>query len=214
MLPGMSSIGGFVASEPYFLQSYTQGTANISASLTINKPVGTISGDFLIGTMASQSGNTWTGASGWTERIDQGVAPTGRAATLVAGGSEPSSYTFTDGTASISVGMVLCFRGLQYDTIGGAASTLTGDGTLNITGITSAGGIIIAIVWSNDASGSIAHSTPSGFAKIATAISSPNTFVGVSAFYKQVSAGATGTVGINITGTTGENAGVLLGLKP
>ncbi len=214
MLPGMSGIGGFAGSEETFLQSYITGTANFSASLIINKPVGTVSGDFLIGTMASQSGGTWTGASGWTERIDQGVAPTGRAATLMAGGSEPSSYTFTDSSLSVSVGMIMCFRGLQYDTIGGAADTLTGDGTLNITGITSAGGIIVALVWSNQASGSIAHSTPAGFAKVATAISSPNTYVGVSAFYKRVNAGATGGISINITGTTGENAGILLGLKP
>ena len=214
MLPGLCMPAGLLASGVSYFQSHATGGANVSASLAINKPTGTVSGDILVALMGAQSGPTWTGDTGWTERVDHGADPSLRLATLGAGGSEPSSYTFTSSFLTVSSGLIACFRGLQYDTIGGAVSTLTGDGTLTISGITAAGGILIAAVISNDASGSIAHSTPSGFVKIATVISPVNAYVGASLFYKEVAAGSTGSVATDITGTTGENAGILIALKP
>ena len=215
MLPGLMLPAGLMGTDNTGFQSYASGTVTNSASLVINKPTGTVSGDTLVAVMADQNGSTWTGASGWTERVDQGASPGFRVAMLTAGGSEPSSYTFTSSIGiTISEGMILCFRGFQYDTIGGAVSTLSGDGTLAISGITAAGGILLALAASNQASGSIAHTTPTGFVKVATSISSPTTSVGVSAFYKQVAAGATGSVSTDVSGTTVDSGGILLGLKP
>jgi hypothetical protein len=215
MLPGMSGIGGFAATDPYFFQSYTAGESALSTSLTLDKPVGTVSGDLLVALMTSSSdGITFTGASGWTEILDSAATPSLRAAYLVAGGSEPSNYTFTASSSSTCVGHILCFRGLQFDVASASMSTLTGDGGLSIAAITAAGGILIAAAASNQAAGAITHSTPAGFTKVATTIKTTNGQPAISSFYKTVSAGSTGSVSTTVGGTTVENGGILIAIKP
>lgn len=212
MLPGMCNVQGGFGSR-ILLQSVASTNSSGAPTIIVSKPVGTVSGDILVGGMGATLDRTWTGDSGWTEIVDQGVAPSLRAAYLVAGGSEPSSYTFT-GSANVNgSGIISCFRGFVYDTASASASTLSGDGDLSISGITVAGGILIAIVATTSGS-PISHSTPSGF-QLAGSKGDAGSFNGfVSVFWKEVAAGATGSVTSTIGSSTSTSSGILIALKP
>ena len=197
---------------PQFV-SYAAGTNVSSTSLTINRPLSLVSGDMLVAIMGSAQaspGVTWTGAAGWLERLDQGAPPSLRIATLTAGGSEPSSYTFTASVAAVTFGIILCTRNTQWDVLGSIA-TLSSSGNLTMTGVTSAGGILIAAVASDDGA-PVAHSTPAGMQVTTTEIPATN-IGGISAFYGNVLAGATGTRTSAISNNSNESSGILLGLK-
>lgn len=108
---------------PKFIAS-AQTQVNLSpstATVTVNKPAGTVAGDLMI--MVGATGSlvrTWTDDTGWTEVADQGAPPNLRVAYKVAGSSEPSSYTFTIDTAT-GTGIFACiltYRNAVYDTIG------------------------------------------------------------------------------------------------
>lgn len=212
MLPGMASGNAYAGVT--ILQSLASAyNGGGTASLVVSKPTGAISGDILIGGMCAALSRTWTGDTGWTEILDQGTAPSLRAAYLVAGGSEPSSYTFTASSSVAASGAIACFRGYTYDTASSSASTLSGDGDLSISGITVTGGILIAIVVTDNAS-PVSHSTPSGFQLAGFQGGSGGFGPAVSVFWKQVAAGATGSVTSTIGTTAGSSSGILIALKP
>lgn len=195
------------------LVSAASGGGVFSASLTITKPSGLRSGDVLVAIMAvggTAGATTWTGATGWTERVDQGAEPSLRVATLTAGGSEPASYTFTASRSATNLfGIILCVRNAQWDVIGSIA-TQYGAGALAIGGVTSAGGVLIAAVASY-AGTPPTHSTPTGMLLAAT---EAGFFQGgISAFFQDVQVGATGTRTSTVGGAAADTGGVLIGLK-
>lgn len=211
MLPGMSAIGGTFTTVG--LVGTKEGTG--SGTLVINRPSGYQAGDIFVAIMACDaiSGRTWTGDTGWSERIDQNADPHNmRVATLVAGTSEPSSYTFTESSGLAStVGQILCFRGYSYDTIGASVATLTDSGNVAMTGITAAGGILIAAVVSQnifDQNPTI--NAPSGMVQAERT----NSFISMASFYKLVGAGATGTVNsaVTVDDPGNQSSGILIGL--
>lgn len=211
MLPGMNVPAGFMGSGEDYLWSFATGESLLSTSLVINKPTGVVVGDELLAIMISSNDTvTFTGDSGWSEIIDHGGTPSLRLARLIAGGSEPLSYTFTASSSVTCVGHIIALRGVSYDTAAGAVTGKTGDGFLNIAGITAAGGIIIAAVATNQTATSIAHSTPTGMTKIATTIKSGSGQPGLSTFWQNVGAGATGTRTSSLTNGTVESAGILV----
>ena len=124
----------YTVPTPSFIASAsTQNTSN-TASLIINKPTGTVSGNLMVAFMATNrtSGAAWTPASGWTEIADQVATPNIAIAYKVAGGSEPSTYTFTFSQPSnIVAGSILTYSGAAYDAIGSFA---TGTSTTTATG--------------------------------------------------------------------------------
>src|SRR5678810_1476683 len=72
---------------------------NEQTGVTCNKPTGTVSGDVMVAHLIDEGNHTITPPSGWTQ-IDNQLVTSGssiRAASFykVAGGSEPSSYTWT-----------------------------------------------------------------------------------------------------------------------
>jgi len=92
----ISRVGGGTPPVIETTSTYNSGGGTV-ASFIINKPAGVVSGDLLIVFMTGTNGITnWAQASGWTmidENIGSGV---GKAAQwLIAGGSEPATYTFT-----------------------------------------------------------------------------------------------------------------------
>lgn len=107
--------------------------ASGTTSLTVNKPSGVVSGDFLFAIMAAEDGAgvTWTGDTGWTEIADQGVPASLRIAYKVAGGSEPSTYTFTTSAITTVIGTIVAFTSSAYDSVGGFS---TDSGSSNVTG--------------------------------------------------------------------------------
>lgn len=213
MLPGLSGVGGFIGIPDAFV-GYAEATINgPTTTLSINKPTGTESGMILVAVLASGAagGVTWTGDSGWTEIYDKGSLPNLRVAYLVAGGSEPASYTFTISGSTNALGQILCFRGYGYDTVG-AGTNLIGNGALAITELTSAGGIIICAAASTAGTPAPTHTTPTGMTLIrSTSFNSAHT---VSTWYQPVAASATGTRTTTVANMASKTStGILVGLK-
>lgn len=78
----------------------TSGGGSAGASVVANKPTGTVSGDVLVASLYVETTAAITAPSGFSEVTNSPAAPTGNqfrlhVYTKVAGGSEPSSYTFS-----------------------------------------------------------------------------------------------------------------------
>jgi MSHA biogenesis protein MshQ len=93
-----------------------------SGNLTISKPAGTVSGDFMIASIAVRPHTaTITAPGGWTlvRLIVNSNDPVGEAHAvyrLLTGGSEPSSYTWTISANTGAVGGILTFTGVNTST--------------------------------------------------------------------------------------------------
>lgn len=110
-------------------------------STTISKPTGTANGDLLVLFMASHGATTApTLPSGWssaTTNANAGAWSTA-AAYLVAGASEPSSYTWTAGTGSDwnTATLIRCQGQDSTTQIDGTSKTSGTSGTLTLAAIT------------------------------------------------------------------------------
>jgi hypothetical protein len=190
-----------------------QATTSSTSTLTISKPTGTQSGDLMVAIMAADSNRTWTGDTGWTEVIDQGVIPCLRVAYLVAGASEPSSYAFTSSGNARITGVIATFRNAAYDVVG-SISTTHSSSTQTAPAITlsQSGGAVIAFfacdntgrLWTNPTSGLIATANKSDSATPSWAL------------YRELnlSAGSTGTRSATANGGVSSPAAILVGIKP
>ena len=209
MLPGMGSIMAGITVRSYlWAVSANNGSGT---SLTINKPTGTVDGDIMVAVMSGGNAGAWTGDTGWTEILDQGATPNIRAAYKVASG-EGASYTFSHPASGGNYGFLATFRGLQYDTVSASASTQTGDGTLAVTGITAAGGVLIAAYAITNAFNGSSSSTPGGMISLAS--SGTGLGEGIFGYWQEVAAGATGTRSSSLGTDMGQGAGILIALKP
>ncbi len=197
-----------IASESRRLQfiGYSHGdTGGLNGTLTINKPAGVLENDMLVAIMGQDGANaTWTGDTGWTEKIDQGVQPNLRIATKVAGASEGVSYTFTQSSTRKAAGIILHFRDAAFDQIG----TINTGSPLVAGGITpTSSGILIGAYLSNQSGATF--TTPSGMAPIA----SFNTYsASYRIFQQDIATGA--TTGMRFSTVTGgkSDAGVLFNM--
>lgn len=101
-----------------------------TGTITITKPTGVASGDLLL-FLSSQNNQTPNLASGWTMQGEQNADTNAFRISMaykVAGGSEPSNYTFTLGDTSVGppfVGTILAFRGVKVT--GGSFGGFTSD---------------------------------------------------------------------------------------
>ena len=200
--------GGFRL--PVLVGSEKSTLSSAATTVSVNKPTGVADGDILLAIMVGGDGvGTWTGATGFSETglFDQGANPSLRAAIKTAA-SEGASYTFTCSTSLPLVAHIIALRFAALD-VSGSIVTRSASGALNISGITAAGGFVIAAVGSGkDAARS--HSTPTGFTALQSKL---NTDTLLSSFIKQVEPGATGTVSSTIGGGAGTTAGALIGIK-
>ena len=196
----------FVASA----QAQNSGTVN---TVVISKPTGVQQGDLLIALCITSNDRSWTGDTGWTEVVDQGVKPSLRVAYLVAGASEPSSYTFTISNNSSASGVIAAFRYAAYDTIGSIATgSASGVQTASAITLSSASSAILAFfahdgssrTWSNPTSGLISTASDSDAASSSWAL------------YRQLnlSSGSTGTRSATCSSSAGSFACILVGIKP
>ena len=200
--------GGFRL--PILVGSEKSTLSGSATTVSVNKPTGVTDGDILLAIMVGGDGvGTWTGDTGFSETglFDQGANPSLRAAIKTAA-SEGASYTFTSSTSLPLVAHIIALRFATLD-ISGSIVTRSGDGSLDITGITAAGGFAIAAVGSGK-SATRTHSTPIGFSALQSKL---NTDTLLSTFIKQVDAGATGTVSSTIGGGAGTTAGALIGIR-
>ncbi|MFZ6014785.1 MAG: peptidoglycan-binding protein [Patescibacteria group bacterium] len=121
-----------------------------NATLVINRPTGVSSGSFLIAGLTVNGGNgvTITPPSGWTliRRTDNGGNVVLASYYKVAGGSEPSSYTWTLSRAfgnSRASGGIIRYSGVNNSDPIDASSGNTGNGS-------TASAASIDTVWNND----------------------------------------------------------------
>jgi hypothetical protein len=100
-------------STPTLRASSTGGTNN----LVIPKPVGTISGDLMVGIFQDYGLSTTVGIpAGWTafgSQIDHTLEAHTRIGYKIAGGSEPSTYEFSTSIYDYPCGLILTFS--NYD---------------------------------------------------------------------------------------------------
>lgn len=201
-----------VAEITYVASAQTQ-TSSTGTTLVINKPAGTQQGDLMISfVVAVNKSGTWTGGTGWTEVIDQGVDPSLRVAYLVAGASEPSSYTFAFNALTTFSGVIATFRNAAYDTVGTISTTASGglQTAPQITLSTSSSAILAFFEntnlagWTNPTPGLVSTATDSDG-------NSPSW-----ALYRELnlSSGATGTRSATCSSTGSPRACILVGIKP
>jgi hypothetical protein len=165
----------------------------LGAAAVVSKPTGTKSGHLMIA-FAGQNGATWTPPSGWTEERDSsGLSVSWK----IAGGSEPSTYSFTSSFTTGRVSIVT-YSHAAIDVVGtigvpAPSITLSKNKSVLLAGFLASSGIL----------------TPSGMTSVENgALGGTNLLV---AEQLLMSAGATGTKS-PAAGTP--NAGVLVGLKP
>lgn len=188
--------------QPVFI-AYTDNGGNIAPNLFIATPAGGITGDIVVSFYGARgTAVTWTPPSG-TEYLDQGAIPS----LGVTIGTASGIWTASSGAATNLAGVSMLWRIASYDAVG-SVQTITGNGTLTIPAITSAGGTVLALIISEDIS--TAATTPTGFTSI---YNSTVTGQRINISYKKFFAGTTGTVDSTITGATNVTGGVLLGLK-
>lgn len=120
------------------------GTTDYGTSITVTKPTGTASGHCLIAVV----GGSPSTPSGWTllGSVASGTSSLNTVAVYykIAGGSEPSSYTFSLGSASLACAVVAAYSGVDtttpVDTTSGHWNvTAVGSGTnYNTSSVTAA----------------------------------------------------------------------------
>ncbi len=104
------------SSSPSVFRSASSAGAD-SGTLTINKPTGTQSGDVMVATIAVRPDTTTITASGWTlvRRMDNSSGNANSLAVYykVAGGSEPTNYSFSFSTSTGAAGGIASIIGID-----------------------------------------------------------------------------------------------------
>lgn len=196
---------------PEFVASASAQTTISVTTLTVNKPAGTLEGDLMVAVMCSDglTNATWTGDIGWTEIVDQALQPNVRIAYKAAGGSEPSSYTFTSTNTSTKSGAIITYRYAAYGTISGTITT--GGNPLVLTNISPSESQSILLAFGARAAASITLGTPTSM----TARVTDNNATAPSYIVcdQPVAKGPTGARSMS-SGSTSNVAGIMLSIKP
>ncbi|MFM9006540.1 MAG: hypothetical protein ACKOSR_13735, partial [Flavobacteriales bacterium] len=221
-----------LSSSSVFAQIALRGTATTATTtgttLTINKPTGVVAGDVMLVNI-SQLGNSGTDASltGWT--LSQAVtipttggASNGRRAMVlykVAGGSEPTSYSFTLGSGvSSAAGGIVAFSGVDNAApidASGSYTTSTGSTTVSAPTITTqtanAAVIMFGAAAANPTWSAWAATNPSSLTELYENANGTSASVGA-AWAIRTTAGATGGATATLSNSQ-RNAGVLIALR-
>ena len=197
-----------------------------TTSLTINKPTGVVSGDVMLVNISQYGGSGLTSptSSGWTLAAGSSLTDSwkyGAVLYKVAGGSEPSSYTFTlNSSVTYAVGDIVAFSGVDasvFDVTPGSYS-LHSSSTCSATSITTVSANAAVIMfgdvsldsytfssWSTTSPGTLVELYDDG---------DGNNYVEVGAAWAiKTSAGSTGAGSATLSGSD-QNGGILLALKP
>src|SRR5260221_4669863 len=125
-----------------------------STTIVVNKPTGPLSGDVLIALLyVETTGVVATPPTGWVQRDTLANGTNSFRAymyTLVCGGSEPSTYTWTLDTTQYNEGVILGFSGVDTTTPVDGHSIVDRGGTGSIvtpTHTKTAGGdVLVALI--------------------------------------------------------------------
>jgi hypothetical protein len=187
-------------------------SSSTTATMVVNKPAGVVAGNLLVAAVASSDSNSWSIPSGWTKLAELvGVPLYDHSVTVftkVAGGAEPSSYTFDAGSSLKQSGVIAAWGGMAYDSAGAFDVEHRGDPIIAPSITLSHDGLLLAI-YSTDLNGET-FTTPAGMLPLAEIHSSTTPSIAI--FSEQAAAGATGTR-TSTPSAGGASSGVLIGLK-
>jgi len=204
-------MAGFISEEH---AAFTSGN-----TLTINKPVGTASGDLLIAIVTMNDLITTPSSAVWTELVKT-THRSGENTGIYfryAGGSEAASHNFTDsGGGNHGVGTILCYRNMYIDeyavpslsTLDAAVATLTAPSVSPVLK-----GCLLMCVFASHANGSITtHSTPSGMTERVDHYAS--TVLSLSVSEQSAIVGANGTKATTLSSTNLSGRAISFVLRP
>jgi len=139
-----------------------------STTIVVNKPTGTLSGDVLVALLyVDTTGVVSTPPTGWVQRDTLANGTNSFRAyiyTLVCGGSEPSTYTWTLDTTQYNEGVILGFSGVDTTTPVDGHSIVDRGGTGSIVTptitTTAASDVLVALLiqWGGNAGASAQNS--------------------------------------------------------
>lgn len=201
----------FVDLLPVFVGSATAQQSVAAAALSINRPAGTIEGDFMVAIVSAAAGaDTWTGDTGWSEVCDQAAIPTLRIAYKIAGASEPTSYTFTStGSTQLKSGCIITYRYGAYDTIAGSFASATNPLVLPSISASLSQSLLLAV--GVRAASGVTLGTPAGMtARVTDSDANAPSYIVCD---QRVPKGPAGTRSMS-TGSTTNVAGIMLAIKP
>ena len=114
---------------PSFINATTGSVT--STTITITAPASIASGDFLLAVVAVQAGATWTTPTGWTLTFPVPLTSYNRIAIFwkIAGGSEPSSYSFTASSSATIRGLIVHYSAPAATPIDASIQAAEGSGT-------------------------------------------------------------------------------------
>lgn len=205
----VDSVGGG-GSAPTFVSVSNGALSSDGTSLGVFRPTGVTAGDLLIAHVSTDNANTFSAPSGWTLLAALQTGGVGDVSAgyfyKVAGGSEPSSYTFTWGSAELATASVAAYRGVDTTNPIVVSSFVTGDSSTptapSVTTTTGNAGVLRSFtaddrslpsptsnVYPSGTTGRYAFQSPSG-----TGVTTGG------ADSVQVAAGATGTASFTLSG--------------
>jgi hypothetical protein len=197
-------------------QTNNSGGQNPSTTISLNKPAGTVSGDLLLAVLGydNDATVTWTLPSGWTQLDVSTQNGTHIVRSIiaykVAGGSEPSSYTFTpsdNNPANWVDACLACYSGVDTTTpFDVTNSKANGSSSMSLPSITTVTNGCMLILAGNNWNGN-STTLQAGYTNRST-----QTDGAVIADKSQPSAGATGTQTYNAGST--DQVAFLLALRP
>jgi hypothetical protein len=183
--------------------SYSHNYSSSGTTLTVGKPTGVLDGDILFAFMNGTNGDfTWTGDSGWTESIDQGVLPSFRVAYKVAS-SEGASYNFTVSGSAVTRGIIIAFRAAALDIIGDLSAVSHPTVTAASITVTDDNSILMACF--STSGGEPVPSAPAGMTGI-------DVYSSLAVFYQVVNSGATGDK-VSTVADVSNSVGILISVK-
>lgn len=166
------------------------------ATIVINKPTGTVSGDLLFSAIVSDFANISTAPSGWTLIRNTSAATGNRLITYykVAGGSEPSTYTWTfDANTDISGG-IIAYSGLTGTPLdvenGQENSSASTSVTAPAVTVTNSDSLLIFAGGVNEDNDATTYTAPSGMTE---RVDTFNTWSSLEIADQNVASGSTGT---------------------
>jgi hypothetical protein len=197
-------LGANIASSAAPLYIASAGTRTTVSTIIVNKPTGTIAGDLMIAVAFSGSaGFTPTYPSGWTQStLDTTGTSSAAVAYLIAGASEPSTYTFTFGGSFGRTVQIITIRNATTLTVG--AFDEGTDATLVAPSITATAGILIG--WFVGESTPTITTAPSGMTQALETTGGPVAWI----YYETVVSGSTGTRTL-VMNSSQENRAILIG---
>ena len=182
----------------YVVSTSSFYSTDITSTLTMDVPTGTLNGHVMIAMLTKSGGNdTYTQPAGWTELEDVGGSNNSfMVAYKVAGASEPANYTWTTtGTGQNKAGFIVTFANATRDVTAGDSTDESINAPSRTVSLDSSWLILIGRAEDNNIT--IAYSG-------ATTILRRNSG-GAPTYviqYKAVNAGSTGTTAGNFSGGT------------